>query len=759
MIELTVPVRQLAEFCHRRGDIDYRFTPSPTGEQGIAGHQAVYKRRGSSYQPEYALETTFEYPDLELSVRGRADGYDVEQQLLEEIKTCRVDPAFLPESAAAVHWAQAKLYGALLMQEQPDLTSLCLQLTWFNIDSEEEHGEQSDFSRAELLEFLEATLEYYLKWLRGRQEWKLQRDASIHSLKFPFADFRSGQRDLAEVVYKCVASAGQLLLQAPTGIGKTAAVIYPALKAIAARKHDTISFVTSRTVGRRAAEDSLAMMSKAGLKLRSLSLTAKDTVCFSPGKACHGDDCDFAKGYYDRLPDALAGAMQVQALNRAGVEALAREYTVCPYQLAMDLVPWVDMSIGDVHYVFSYHASLSGHFQASEQRWSVLLDEAHNLPGRARKMFSAQLRKSDVIAVRRASTGSVKRALDRCNRECLALQNLDWNEPEFHIETELPDKLLFALQSLVSAISELQVKNPAYVQQNPQLMDLFFNVLQCLRVAEAWGEDYRMELSRGETAQSLVVNFSCIDGARQLRERLAVMHAIVAFSATVSPAHWVMSELGLSEEAVFVDLPSPFLREQYVVQLHTGVDTRYRARQRTLPDLAATIVEWLQGVTGNCIVYFPSYHYMQTIIDLVRSRSLHRHVMVQQRESDERTREHIVDTLKVRDDVVAFCILGGVFGEGIDLPGDALRSVVIVGVGLPQFNRSTQTLSDYYQQRYGRGFEYAYQYPGMQKVSQALGRVIRADSDTGSALLIDSRYRDNSYRLLLPNCWDYSFSD
>ena len=189
------------------------------------------------------------------------------------------------------------------------------------------------------------------------------------------------------------------------------------------------------------------------------------------------------------------------------------------------------------------------------------------------------------------------------------------------------------------------------------------------------------------------------------------------------------------------------------------MDTRYRARQRTLPDLAATIVEWLQGVTGNCIVYFPSYHYMQTIIDLVRSRSLHRHVMVQQRESDERTREHIVDTLKVRDDVVAFCILGGVFGEGIDLPGDALRSVVIVGVGLPQFNRSTQTLSDYYQQRYGRGFEYAYQYPGMQKVSQALGRVIRADSDTGSALLIDSRYRDNSYRLLLPNCWDYSFSD
>jgi DNA excision repair protein ERCC-2 len=445
------------------------------------------------------------------------------------------------------------------------------------------------------------------------------------------------------------------------------------------------------------------------------------------------------------------------SLDREGVEIIAREFTVCPYQLQIDLLPWVDLCVGDIHYVYSYSATLSGLYEGL--RWSVLLDEAHNLPDRARSMYSAALSKADLMKARHLAVGGPRRTLDRINRCLLELQKLAWDEPEFHSSREVPESLQQSLLLFVSAIAEQQADHPLFLQQRPELLEFYFQVLQFQRVLEAFGEDYRFEMERGDGQQSLVLRLHCLDGTRQLRERQVLPHAVTAFSATLSPPHWVLRELGFGEEAVYRELPSPFDPSSFRVCLNTRLDTRYRMREASLPGLCAEILKWLDETPGNCIVYFPAYQYMNDALAQLQGQLATRRVLVQERQQSEQARQKLLEGLQSEKNVVAFCILGGVYGEGIDLPGEALNSVIIVGVGLPQFDRRRQDLRSYFQDKTGQGYEFAYLFPGMQRVSQALGRVIRRDSDRGSALLIDQRYADPAYRGLLPACWDYQASD
>ncbi len=755
MIDIDITVRDLVAFCHRAGDIDHRFTPSPTGVQGVAGHQQVYRRRGETYRSEYPVSYCHNQGELRLNLRGRADGYDPDVGLVEEIKTCRIRPALIPADVSRMHLAQARIYAALIAIAQ-DLAQLEVRLTWFNIDSGEETPLSQLYSRLELEDFLAVSLNRFSSWLGTLAELRQQRDTGLRALAFPHGEFRPGQREIAELVYKCVDQGGELLLEAPTGIGKTAAVLYPALKALATGKHDRIAYVTAKTVGRRTAEETLDRFRRAGLSLVALSLTARERICFSPGKACHGDDCRFARGYYDRLPQALSAAIHSPALHQPDIEVLAREHDVCPYQLSLDLLPWVDLVIADLHYVYSLTATLGGLMQQDGRRWSVLLDEAHNLPERARRMYRAGLAKADLMALRREAPRGLGAALERINRALLALQREQWQEKDYDSRPELPPGLQQALADFVASAGELLAQEPAILHRQPRLLDFYFGVLQYLRLADHWGDDFRFELSRGEGRQSLQVTLNCLDPARLLRERQALLHSMTAFSATLSPPDWTRKALGLAAEAVFRREASPFDQGQLEVFLATGVDTRFSRREQSLPLLATTVMDWLRRESGNCIVYFPSYRYLQDCLAQMRSLGLDRlrpGLWVQQRE--DAGRDQLLRLLEERRDVVALCILGGVFGEGIDLPGEQLSSVVIVGVGLPQFNRDTEQLRAWYQQLYGAGFDYAYLFPGMQKVDQALGRVIRSTQDRGRALLIDSRYGERQYRDLLPPWWTY----
>ena len=757
MIELSVTVRDLVAFCHRAGDIDHRFTPSPTGVQGVAGHQRVYRRRGDSYRSEYPVDYSQTEGGLRLRLSGRADGYDPAAALVEEIKTCRIRPALIPATVSRMHLAQARLYAALIAIEQ-DLDQLEVRLTWFNIDSGEETPLSQSYTRRELEQFLAGSLDQFSGWLARLAGLRRQRDQSLQELAFPHGEFRRGQREIAELVYKCIDQGGELLLEAPTGIGKTAAVLYPAVKALATGKHDRIAYITAKTVGRRTAEETLDACRREGLVLPALTLTAKERVCFSPGKACHGDDCRYARGYYDRLPQALAAAIETPSLRQADIEELARRFDICPYQLALDLLPWVDLVIADLHYVYSLTSTLGSQMQLDGRRWSVLLDEAHNLPERARRMYRASLAKADLMALRRQSPTGLGAALDRINRGLLALQRQHWQEPDYDSRQDFPANLQQALADFVAATGELLAQEPALLQRQPLLLDFYFEVVHFLRLADHWGDDFRFELSRNEGRQSLRVTLNCLDPARLLRQRQESLHSMTAFSATLSPPDWTRNALGLGETAVFRREVSPFHEGQLEVFLATGVDTRYSRREQSLPQLAATVMTWLAREQGNCIVYFPSYRYLQDCLQRLRELGLDQlrpTLWVQQREQADAGRDQLLRLLEERRDVAALCILGGVFGEGIDLPGERLTSVVIVGVGLPQFNRDTEQLRAWFQQRHGAGFEYAYLYPGMQKVDQALGRVIRGSEDRGRALLIDSRYGERQYRKLLPPWWSY----
>ncbi len=432
----------------------------------MAGHQWLYQRRPASYCSEYAVD--YEHCDagVLLHLRGRADGYDARQGMVEEIKTCRVAPATVPDAVSHLHMAQGRLYAAIIA-EQEQLSALEVRLTWLNIDTQEEFSRSEHLSGAELAAFLRDTLNRFSGWLHVLARLRRERDTSLAQLTFPHGDFRRGQRKLAELTYKCIDQGGQLQLEAPTGIGKTAALLFAALKALAADKHQRVVFVTAHTVGRHAAQDTLAHFRAAGYRGTALSLTARDSICLSPGRACHAQDCPYANGYYDRLPEAMLAAIRAPSLTREDIETLARKFEVCPYQLSLDLLPWVDVVIADAHYVYSLSAILGA---GDGQHWTILLDEAHNLPGRARAMYSASISKARLMAARRQCKGAALTAINTLNRRLLQLQKAGWQEADFDSREHLPDRLLADVQRFTSAVAEQMVEEPACLQSRPSCL-------------------------------------------------------------------------------------------------------------------------------------------------------------------------------------------------------------------------------------------------------------------------------------------------
>lgn len=757
MIEFAVTVRELARFCHRSGDIDYRFSASPTSEEGIEGHQRLFRRRPESYRREFGVEALLPSPGPALRIRGRADGWDAERRLVEEIKTCRVDPARIPQPVTRLHLAQARLYAALIARAE-GVDSLTVRLTWYDIDQDREYPVDQHYGAQELEAFLLDTVSRYGVWLAELGRLREARDRSLAGLQFPHPEFRPGQREAAELVYKCIDQGGQLMLEAPTGIGKTMAVLFPALKGLGEGKHEAVLYGTARTVGRRAAEQALERLREAGLAAVSLSLTARDQICFSPGMACRGEECPFALGFYDRLPAAMGEALGAAALTRPVIEEIARRHTVCPYQLGIELAPWVDVIVCDLHYLYSLTAAVAGWTAQTGGRWSVLVDEAHNLPERARGMYGAGLAKAELMQARRGAPPPLRRILDRTNRLLLALLKEPWPEPEYACRESLPPGLVEVLAEFSAAFIDTLVRDPSLPGRAPALLEFHFRSLQFLRTAEVWGDEFRCELSRSDGQQSLRLKLNCLDPGRLLAERQAALHSVTMFSATLSPAAWLRPRLGLGPDTVVRQVASPFRQDQLQVEINRSIDTRYRGRGESLPALAGAIGDWLQRKQGNCLVYFPSYRYLDDCLALLSQDHpalAERELWVQARTQDASQRAQLLERLGARRNLVAFCILGGVFGEGIDLPGDQLASVVVVGVGLPQVDREARQLQAFYDAREGAGFDFAFRFPGMQKVNQALGRVIRGATDRGDALLIDPRYGERGYRELLAPWWCY----
>lgn len=755
-VAISVPVRELVEFTAKRGDLDRRFTPAPTALQGIAGHATVGARRDERYEREVALEGRHE----ELRVRGRADGYDAEEQRLEEIKTHRGDPARIPDNHRALHWAQLKVYGALLCRAR-GLSAVTLTLVYFRIDNESETLLSERHEAAELDAWFVEQATVYLAWARQQQAHRSARNAAIEGFRFPHAEFNAGQRQLATAVYRAATQGKPLLAQAPTGIGKTLGTLFPALKACTRAPIDKLFFLTAKSPGRQVALAALATIQgeSATKPLRVLELQSRDKACVHPDKDCHGASCPLAQGFYDRLPAARAAAVQLAQLDRAQIAAVAAEHAVCPYYLGQELIRWADVVIGDYNYWFDAHALLHGLTAINGWNVSVLVDEAHNLVDRAREMYSASLAQAALLRARKAAPSELHKALDRVKRRWPALD--PDGDPDYQPLAELPGKLIDALADFIASASALLGETGERFAVD--LQQFFFDAIGFVRTAEAFGPHSMIDLSLdagrddGRDRAGKPLTSLCLRNlvpAPFLGPRFAAAHGTVLFSATLNPPDYYRNLLGLSETTPWLDIASPFEAAQLRVQIASRISTRFDQREASLAPIVALIARQYREQPGNYLAFFSSFDYLERVLAQLQQRHPELPVWAQQRRMDEAARLAFIERYTSDSQGIGFAVLGGVFSEGIDLPGARLIGAFVVTLGIPQINPVNEAMRERLEALFGAGYAYAYLYPGLRKVVQAAGRVIRHREDRGTVVLVDRRYARAEVQALLPAWWD-----
>jgi DNA excision repair protein ERCC-2 len=752
----NIAVRAMVEHVLRCGDLRFEFGASVGALEGIRAHQRIQRRRPSDYQAEVAVSLEVERPEYHLRIGGRIDGVfrRKDHVIIEEIKTTQTP---LPEIEAApnpVHWGQAQCY-AYMLARQENLSDVVVQLTYVHLDSGHLLEMQRRLGFDELARFFDDLLEQYLVWVQRLSCWARERDQSLEQLAFPFDTYRAGQREMAVEVFRTIREGGHMLAQAATGIGKTMAVLYPAVKALGQGHVPKVVFLTARTTGRLAAEAALQTLAQRGMRLKRVTLTAKEKICFSEQKNCSPEACPFAKGYFDRLNEALNAAFEQDALTREVIETIAEQYQVCPFEFSLELVNWTDCVIGDYNYAFDPTVTLRRLLGEDSGGHALLVDEAHNLVDRAREMFSAQLSKEPMLALRRDLKNDlprIYRALGRVNAWMAALRRRCLEADGPLIEKNAPDGLIERLRSFAGAAEKwLRMNQPASFRE--ALLQFYFDVLTFMRIAEQYSDAYAtISENHGKDVR---IKLFCIDPSQPLRGCWGNCRAAVLFSATLTPADYFQSVLGCHTDARRLYLVSPFPHDHLAVFVAERISTFYRQRQDSCLSLSRTIAELVMQRRGHYLLFFPSYEYLGMVLEAFQRDFAHIPTIVQTPAMSESDREGFLAhfTEHVERTLVGFAVMGGIFGEGIDLKGERLTGAVIVGVGLPGIGPERELIRDYYDRSLGFGFEFAYQYPGINRVLQAAGRVIRSETDRGVVLLIDQRYGRRPYKALLPQWW------
>lgn len=809
MAEIRLAVRQLVEFILRSGDIDSRFTGFERANEGARIHRRLQKQGGDGYAAEVFLSGSRTVEGITFTVEGRADGILTGKDgsvLIDEIKTTTLPSAEIREDLSPCHWAQGMVYGALYAQQQ-GLEEMDIRLTYFQMDEERILRFVRHFSQAELEQALLELLRQYAPWAARQLDWQARRDASCGQLAFPYPAYRPGQRALAGEIYRACRTGreegrkggSRLFCQAPTGTGKTMSALFPALRAMGEGHGQKIFYLTARTTAQTAAQQALAQLRQASpsLALRSLTLAAKDKACLCKGPegrpVCLPEVCPYARGYYDRVKEALDGLLDTGSLDRETLAQAGRRYQVCPFELGLDLSEWCDVVIGDYNYLFDPTVHLRRFFDAAGD-WLFLIDEAHNLPDRARAMYSARFCKSSLTEAKRAlgpGRSGLKTALGRADKVFLAARreadalaprrkSAPSPAPDAPVQTvlfaeeaasaaepllpgeplyaqdgvlffsQLPAGLLKPLHHLVSPLQDWLEEHPE-AEAHPQLLELLFGVQDILRAAERFDQHFVAQLT--VLGSELALDLLCLDPAPFVDASLGCGRASALFSATFSPPGYYREVLGCPE-ARAVALPSPFPPENLGLYC-LPISTRYRDREASIRPVSDALAAMTQGREGNYLAFFPSYAYLRQVYEDFAARYPQIPTLVQESGLDEAGREAFLARFTPQPGaaLLGFGVLGGIFSEGVDLAGERLIGCAVVGVGLPQVSPRQEMLRRYYDQTAAAGFDYAYRCPGMNKVLQAAGRVIRTPEDRGVVVLIDDRFTQADYRRLLPPHW------
>lgn len=745
----TIAVRALCEFTAKCGDLDLRFTPGPTAQDGIQGHATVRGRRKAAYQAEVSLEGEF----AQVRVRGRADGYDPESNRVEEIKTYRGDLAKMPDNHRQLHWAQAKIYGHLLCQKL-ELSNITVALVYYEIGEQTESVLAETYSAMSLRQFFEEQCALFQAWAEQETQHRLARDQALLAMTFPHPEFRAGQRELAQAIYKAATKACGVMVQAPTGIGKTVGTLFPLLKAVPVTELDKVFYLAAKTSGRQLALDALDLIRRQSpqLALRVVELVARDKACEYPDKACHGDSCPLAKSFYDRLPDARQAMLKQPSFDKSALREVALEHQVCPYYLSQEMVRWSDVVVGDYNYYFDVSAMLYGMTSNNQWKVGVLVDEAHNMVERARKMYSAELKHFTLKALRKNGPAELQASLTRLNRSWNALCKTQ--EAGYQVYPSIPDEFVLALQKTSAAIADYLALQPAV--PNPDLQGFYFDLLLFVRLAESFGDHSLFDITLVPGSTSRRHANLCIRNvvpAPFLKQRFAAAHTTTLFSATLSPWQYYSDLLGMPPDTPWIEVQSPFHAKQLRVNIVPKISTRYKDRADSLRPIAELMANQFQTQPGNYLAFFSSFEYLQNVLLAFRQLAPEVPIWEQSRSMDEQAKTEFLEKFTADSQGIGFAVLGGAFAEGIDLPGARLIGAFIATLGLPQINPVNEQIKMRMDASFGAGYDYAYLYPGLQKVVQAAGRVIRTNSDEGIIYLIDDRYTRHEVKQLLPAWW------
>lgn len=740
----------------RSGDLSFEFLSAARPAEAIRIHQKIQQSRPENYRAEVTVAHQIEAELFTLTIGGRIDGiYDEpDGALIEEIKTTTRSLDYFKDHENPIHWGQVKTYAYIYALDQ-DLDALTAQLTYFQVDTGEIRNFKKHFTRSELETFFQDLVASYLHWAETVVGWELLRDESIRKLQFPFGNYRPGQRDMAVAVYRTIKNNGQQLIQAATGIGKTMAAIFPAVKAMGEGLTTKIFYLTARTTGRFAAEYALDELRQARLKLKSLTITAKDKTCFKPDSTCSPEECEFARGHFDRVNAALDDMFDQDAFTRLAVEQVARNHRVCPFEFALELSLWADCIICDYNYAFDPRVYLRRFFLEENGEYTFLIDEAHNLVDRSRDMFSADIYKQPLLDVRRAirkELPGIYQSLGKINSWMIKARKKCENFGAAHHEKEAPEDLFPLLQGFLRT-TERWLAHNLKTAFREQLLDLFFTMSGFMRVAEHYDDSYVTCFEK--IKKDVKLKLFCIDPSNQLGSALLRCKVAVFFSATMTPMEYFKEILGCNADAAGSILPSPFPARNLKIFVSDAISTLYRDRDKTKQQVSRAISSLVSQKTGNYLIFFPSYEYMMMVFETFQSDNTGDEIIIQAPGMSEGEREEFLNRFgkENRKSLLGFAVMGGIFGEGIDLVGERLSGAVVVGVGLPGISLERELIRDYFAGHHNAGFEYAYQYPGINRVLQAAGRVIRTETDRGVVLLIDRRYGTRHYRSLLPTEW------
>jgi DNA excision repair protein ERCC-2 len=752
-----ISVLKLVEYRQRSGDLDLTFFSAVSPLEGIRLHKKIQENRPDEYVQELPVCLELDFHDVILLISGRIDGVleYPDRVCIEEIKSTRKDPDQMDIPEDHPFWAQVKCYG-YLYAKQKGLEKIILQLTLANVDTEKIHELKKTFTTKELKAFFDVLVDVCLQKIRAMNAWRLKRNQTIALLDFPFEKYRAGQRQMAVTIYRVIRDKRQAIIQAPTGIGKTMAALYPALKAMNEGLAEKIFFLTARTTGKSAAETALKLLETSGLRIRTLTITAKSKICFNPDCLCNAQECEFAEGYYDRIDIALDQLFEKDIIDRTRIESLAAAHHICPFDFTLEASNLADIIICDYNYAFDPGVYLKQFFLNGKKDYVFLVDEAHNLVDRGREMFSASLSRSLFVELLRL----IRPKLPKIS---ISLRNIiEWfsrkktrilRQKGFISETELPEDIMPVFGKFIQ-LSEYWLLHNYKSPFRQKIIDTYLEVSNFMKIAGYYDQTYVTVYENLDF--DIRLKLFCLDPAGPLEKALKRCSAAIFFSATMTPVSYFKKVIGCRESTIEMLLSSPFPQENCLVAVFDRISTLYKRRWETREQLAEILTSLISQKCGNYLFFFPSYEYLNMVLKVFKKRNAGIRIMIQKSDMKESERGKFIESFKKEscDVLVGFAVMGGFFAEGIDLVGDCLSAAAIISVGIPMICPERELIRRYYQQKNGAGFDFAYKFPAINRVLQAAGRVIRSETDKGVILLIDERFSKPDYSNRLPEHWN-----